>query len=612
MQPKTVLALAIATLLLALVVLFVKPQAHDDASALDRRLFFGLRSEQVSRVTISGRGRSRLVLSKGTSQPARWILAGDEHRLSSSAVQSLLSALEFLQATRRLADKAVPSAKRLGLKPARLDIEVVSRSGTFRLQLGDGDVSGRGVYARARGAFWVVAASVRRALDVQAESLYERRIVLRSARDITSLSWRVETASRQQTTLARDEQGTLWVHCKAPVAFSLPADPARAQALLAWISGVRATRFLAGVPSAQSGHTRAALTIVVRFAGANESSRSFAMLGRCPGFPSERLLRVDEKIHVCVEKAAVLPKEPQELVSRRPFAVPLSELKQLSWSLGGTKKTLRRSGGVWRESDVRGPGSPLDSRALQRWFTALKAVTGKLVLSSDGEWKQAGRLRLQWGAGRSRELTFWRSAQLPEIVDVRIQGGTGSLRFSKAPLFALLEPGPKKQRGARSAAVTLDPSRVFRVVLSSASPGHADTKSRTKTESVICERASLTDTAWRCSRKTGAIGDAKAGAALDAALALLGSFSPVADAATSVSPKTAVVDFIVEMSLGSVDLVAKKRVASATYRLELVKKGCSGALSRDDAAKGRGWKTVGGGKLAPRFCHLISSLSESR
>jgi hypothetical protein len=478
MRPRTLILLALVAATLLIVFLLGRDDAQRTGSSGRARLLRSFVPQRVQELHLLPADGSQLVL-KRLPRPGRWQISMPfAAPADPAAVKKILAALEFLQASRRVAVGV--DLKQLGLEPprARLRVHMRGRSSPLELNLGAMDVSGTGLYLRYEGEVVVVSSELQRRVDIGVDQWRERELVPFSAAEIDEIEVAVDT----ERPIRLEQRARRWVVRAGPG--WVRAAPGPVAQLLGALSGLYARHLAAGPVAVDPSSGRSirlsadGVTFVVRVGSACAGHHGERAVWR--QLPDEPPLRgcIDE------EDAARLWPAKTRLYDTALTHLGASALERLSLSKRGDQEGVAvwREGVRWRVSaqgssatEGRDAGPLLaDGDLVADWVARLRAVRATVEpVATAAELTQyglgrAGLIVLHPEEGAEERLSFGQ----PTARGVPIRRGE-ELALSWAPpqVLALLEVSPHDLRSRRILA--LEPHEIARVRVVRAS-GHAE------------------------------------------------------------------------------------------------------------------------------------------
>ncbi len=249
MKNRTAIAiLAVAAAMAAYILLFEREtMTTDELESRSDRVFVELRREQVDRIELkgsSGRTFELERLSRAEEGEERWTLSAGERRLDAdtTAVRSLLSAIDFLLVDRTVREPGAARSARFGLKEPRLEAEFTARGETTSFRIG-GEAEGGDVYLALEGRddeIYAVEAEFLDSMDKTFDELRDKDLVEPNLSD--ALAIEVERADGK-TSLRREDRDSSWrVRLDGTPVL---ADADQAGRLLRALDSLRAESFVA-------------------------------------------------------------------------------------------------------------------------------------------------------------------------------------------------------------------------------------------------------------------------------------------------------------------------------------------------------------------------------
>jgi hypothetical protein len=232
-------------------VFWVDPAKRGNEAERTQPILRGLRASEAVHVEV-GRGTERLVLGRVPAKPrisqqdggapsalrsrATWrALQPPRARIDAEGIRAMLSRLAVATPLRAVSSPAL--ALQLGLDPPRAFVAIRNDAGkTFRLDIGDKDPFGGGLFVRADGQVFVLPEELATTFANAGTTLRERRIFSASLRRAAAV--RIERPNAQ-TSLVRAKDGRWSLDGTAP------ADEHAVLGLLSALAELRALRFLA-------------------------------------------------------------------------------------------------------------------------------------------------------------------------------------------------------------------------------------------------------------------------------------------------------------------------------------------------------------------------------
>jgi uncharacterized protein DUF4340 len=350
----------------------------------------------VTRITLE-RGAEKVVLRKDhdtwrIEEPVRF-------PADSGAVESVLSAVEFLEAQRRIDGPAA----QYGLdKPrARITLSGAAAAAPVALAVGGDDATGRNVYAGgAQGPILVVEHNLLDTLSKPLADLRDKRALVFDRDKIKSLAL-VGDAGR--TVLERSGQS--W--SIAGEARTL-ASTERVDGILSKLQDLKATRFVAegladlgkygleGAPRSIEMDTGSVDTLLLGGACADHVGEIYAAR---KGKESVILCLKDE------EAAALLP-DPGTLRETKLLPLSADDVKRIAIESGGTKLVLEKKDDKWSVADPK--GNEADADVVKKWIEDLGAFRADATVALDAQKQGLSRpARIEVEAdGRRVDLSF--------------------------------------------------------------------------------------------------------------------------------------------------------------------------------------------------------------
>lgn len=414
MRTRTLVALGLSAAVLGAHVLLFERDG-DDAERPAGRVLPGLDRGRVERIRIARRGEAAVALARRPE--GGWAVAPAGHRADREAVDRLLSALEFLERRRAVAEASNP--RQLGLAPAQVKLTLEGRGLSEGLALGRPDPSGYGVYLSHGGQVLVVDREILSLLDRDPSAWRDRDLVPMEARLIRTV--RIRRGAGEIRLFASTGGWRL-----ASADGATRADPGQVSRLVTALADLRATRLLEK-PLGGAAEIR----VELGGAGADKTLR-IVVGGACPGQPRDRLVGVGA-VSACVpgEDLAPLALEREALVDRFLTHRRETELRRIRIQRGGRALSLERAAEKWHiEGD--GEADPLE---VAGWLEGLAQTRGELVAEKH---PASGSGAHAW---RSVELVPERGA--PEVLRFSPDGAL--VRRDDEPTWLRVDPARTRQ-----------------------------------------------------------------------------------------------------------------------------------------------------------------------
>jgi hypothetical protein len=392
---------------------------------LDRQAIRTIRLERGAETVVLKKDGESWRIEKPVAFPA-----------DSGAVESLLSAVEFLDLQRRI-DGGKPAEYGLDKPRARIEIEGAS---AVRLRVGADDATGRSVYVSAEsGPVWVVERNFLDALQKPIADLRDRHVI---RTDRTSVKTITLVKDGARTTLERS--GEDWV-LAADGKVMAAAD--RVSAILARIEGTQATRVVSeGLADlAKYGLDPAARSVEIDAGGVET-----LLVGNACGESSGEVYAARKgkaSAIFCVKDDDADGWFADPALLRETRLVPFStdDVERATIEAGGRKLALARKDGKWKMID---PAQSADGDVVTKWLADLAAFRATENVAFDAARQglvRPARVTLE-ASGRTLALAFGKTESGATFVR---RGEEPSTMKVHAEVAALLDPSPLAFRKRR-------------------------------------------------------------------------------------------------------------------------------------------------------------------
>ena len=337
-----------------------------------------------------------------------------EFPANSGAVESLISAVEFLDLQRRI-DDAKPAQYGLDKPRARIEIE----GGTaVRLRVGGDDATGRSVYLGAEGSgpVWVVERNFFEALSKPVAELRDRRAVFFDRAKLKTL-----TLARGGVRTTLERNGEAW-HVVSEGRVLASAD--RVAAILAKLDDMKATRI---VSEGLAELGKYGLDPAARSVELDASGVESLLLGNTCGETSGEIYAARKgkaSAILCVkeEDAEALFPHPETLRETRLVGLEADDVRRIVIEAAGKKLALERKGEMWSVTEPA--AEPADEEVVRKWIADLSAFRATQSAALDAPRQglsKPARVVIE-GDGRTLSLAFG-----------KVEGGTLWVRRDEEP-----------------------------------------------------------------------------------------------------------------------------------------------------------------------------------
>jgi hypothetical protein len=392
---------------------------------LDRQAIRAIRLERDAETVVLKKDGETWRIEKPVAFPA-----------DSGAVESLLSAVEFLDLQRRI-DGGKPAEYGLDKPRARIEIE---GGAPVRLRVGADDATGRSVYVSAEsGPVWVVERNFLDALQKPIADLRDRHVI---RADRTALKTITLAKDGVRTTLERSGEDWVLVGDGKVMA---AAD--RVSAILARIEGTQATRVVAeGLADlAKYGLDPAARSVEIDAGGVET-----LLVGNACGESSGEVYAARKgkaSAIFCVKDDDADGWFADPALLRETRLVPFSadDVERATIEAGGRKLALARKDGKWKMVD---PAQSADGDVVTKWLADLAAFRATENVAFDAARQglvRPARVTLEAG-GRTLALAFGKTGSGATFVR---RGEEPSTMKVHAEVAGLLDPSPLAFRKRR-------------------------------------------------------------------------------------------------------------------------------------------------------------------
>jgi hypothetical protein len=390
----TTLALGVVAVAMALfIVLFERGTlSTSELQARGNRVVRSFVRPRVTDVEIE-RGQVRIAIHREREEDldafeiGHWVLTHPIRTdADQDAVDSLLSALEWLEARRTLEGISEQDRRTFGLREPRAVVRFVAADRHVTVSVGADDPRGEGVYVGVSDdpdRAWVVGRDFLEALSHDADH-FRRKELFAQFRSVDVSAIELRNAALQAR-LER-EGGRWWVREPSPVL----ARAAAVEDLFELAREIAATRFLSETlrDAAAFGLDTPSRELVIHREGtdartdggrASQPDRTPLRLrigGVCPDHPDERVALAGEGPVVCVRASAIEPLDADlaRLRESRLVAMRDDELERAEIRAGGVRFELRPEEGGEGFRLIQGEREvAADRGAITEWMRELRA-----------------------------------------------------------------------------------------------------------------------------------------------------------------------------------------------------------------------------------------------
>ncbi|MEM7447197.1 MAG: DUF4340 domain-containing protein [Myxococcota bacterium] len=372
-------------------------------------------------------GGETTLLGRQRGEDGQWrawrILAPVQEVADADSVASLMSALEWATARRKLEHIEPSDLMTFGLQEPRAEAIYTVGGRSYRLRIGADDPREEGVYLAAEAAdkVYVVGRDLLEILEKNADH-YRDKHVLRSVpiAEADEIAW-VEDRRRIEVHREKDR---FWITTPERAL----AGASRMTRLIDAFQDLKATSFAAEGPAAPVPSKQIQLHIprqreedirVALFIG-DPATDTTAIDGPCDGHEGQRYLRVDPGRAYCVASSEIEGLLPtlQELLEKRLVTLDYPELAEVRWTSPGNEELVAERGerDRWRWSEAGGVGD-IDGAAVERWLAELRASEWAEQMPLGDASQGAGatessfsQLQLRSRTGREEQLRVVRSS----------------------------------------------------------------------------------------------------------------------------------------------------------------------------------------------------------
>ncbi|MFO8072238.1 MAG: DUF4340 domain-containing protein [Polyangia bacterium] len=459
MKNRTVIAiLAVAAALAAYILLFERDtMTTDERESRSDRAFVEFRREQVDRIELkssSGRTLELERVSRAEEGEERWTLSSGERRLDAdtTAVRSLLSAIDFLLVDRTVREPGAARSTRFGLEQPRLDAEFTARGETTSFRIG-GEAEGGDVYLALEGRddeIYAVEAEFLESMDKTFDELRDKDLVEPDLSD--ALAIEVERAEGK-TSLRRADRDSPWrVRLDGTPVL---ADAGQAGELLRKLDGLRAESFVAdGADEAELGEWGlgdSARRVALELSGEKSVAVRFGSPCEEPTGSVHVYLEGTRTVACAASEAIdVIDRPAGRLAEKRIAVFDKEEVRRIELAAGDRSLAIvhDEEGEGWhREGDAEETG--LDAEAVESLLDALGETRADAVLVGEERLAELGepeaRATLELAAGQgSLELEVYRGEE-GQAQRVR-RGEEKAVLLVAGGLVERLRPDPLRYR----------------------------------------------------------------------------------------------------------------------------------------------------------------------